>query len=185
VWRAYDTYLGAATVNPGPPDAGYATTAGTGTVVWIDTGPSITNLPATNVAATAASLVGQLTATGLAPAEVFCFWGQSDGGSVKEAWETNRSLGVRPPGVLTNDAADLQSGAHYYYRFYATNAFGDRWGEPFGDFSTLAWISTERNWPNDSRLLTVRAWHGRAAGARRRLPHNRSLVGSDAVGAGG
>ena len=137
LWRAYDSFTGSANADPGAPDAGYTANAGTGSVVYVDTGPSVTNLPATNVGTTVATMVGELIATGQAPSEVYCFWGPTDQLAVKDNWKTNVYLGWSLPAVITNYVTGLPEGSNTYYRFYATNMYGDNWSEPSAVFSTI------------------------------------------------
>lgn len=77
---------------------------------------------ATNVTMTNAWLNGMLLYNGGAPATVKVYWGKTDGGIDTGSWSNSHvfaQAGEREP--LTHQAEDLDSGATYYYRFYAIN----------------------------------------------------------------
>ena len=136
VWSAMQGFSGTIAVTGGVGTA--ADRYGqTGTVVRITTSASITNLYATNLTASTASLVGNLSSTGMAPTTVFCYWGTNDGGTVKGNWTTNAVLpGVQSIGQITNNVSNLTPGTLYHFRFVASNSYYETWSEPFGLFST-------------------------------------------------
>ncbi len=82
----------------------------------------------TNVTPVHAFLNGMLTATGGAPARVFVFWGNSDGGTNTGAWATNHAFGGFGDTALfeplTREIA-VTPDLFYYYRFFATNEAGE------------------------------------------------------------
>jgi hypothetical protein len=80
-------------------------------------------------------------------ARVFLCWGTRDAGPLRVFWEHVTDLGTNSrfgtavfPVTLTN----LQPGARYYYRFHATNAQGEGWSAPSGEFRTSGGPGEER-----------------------------------------
>ena len=121
--------------------------------------PVLNNLVATNVTATSASLNGYLVSTGQAPTTVRVYWGTNDGGTVAANWGHTNNLGVQMPGPLSTNVS-LTSGALYFYRYYATNAFGDWWAsssEPVmaGDVTIVATDPVASEVGPDTATFTV------------------------------
>lgn len=106
---------------------------------WIASPPplAIANNPPFVMSGTEAVMYGNLISTGGAPAEVSIYWGMSDGGTVKAGWDTNNYWGFMPPGVISNYAGGLLPGTMYYYRTYASNAFGEAWAPSTTNFMTF------------------------------------------------
>ncbi len=77
-----------------------------------------------NVTRTTADISGTLVSTGAAPCEVTAYWGRQDGGSNTAAWANTNSLGPRAEGEIGMTLRGLLSGATYYYRYAAGNAYG-------------------------------------------------------------
>lgn len=91
---------------------------------------------ATSILTNSAVLNGNYTATGTT-AEVWIYWGASDGGTNKGSWPycyTNGAMGV---GSLSTSVTNLYYGPRYYYRNYASNAVGDVWSQASSNFVTL------------------------------------------------
>ncbi len=74
-----------------------------------------------------ATLNGELLEGGRA--DVFVYWGLSDGGTNAASWEHTNTLQVVGNVAFSSDANGLIYGLQYYYRCYATNAFGDDWAD--------------------------------------------------------
>jgi len=68
-------------------------------------------------------------------ADVYIYWGRSDGGTNPLAWESCELLSDVPEGAF---AAQVTAGYgfDYFYRCYATNAVGDDWADLSRAFST-------------------------------------------------
>jgi autotransporter-associated beta strand protein len=98
-----------------------------GAVVW--TGyPEIANQAASGVSASAATLSGYLSATGMAETAVAVYWGATDGGTDAGAWaNTNWFEAPAAPGAFAKNLVGLSSGMAYFYRYAATNAYGAVW----------------------------------------------------------
>ncbi len=129
--------------------------------------PRIDNKPAppAGITANEADLVGSLTSTGAAATTVMVYWGQTDGVDVRTNWSTNAIIGVRSPGDVTNHVAGLTAGALYFYRFYATNAFGEDWGTPQTFFTTAGLPDVNNDIGATSITLTSAVLHGFAQGS--------------------
>ncbi len=91
---------------------------------------------ASSVAFTNAVLNGNLVSTGSAPTCVWMYRGTSDGGMNKSGWDTNEYLGEKPEGLFSTDINGLTPGFQYYYRCYASNAYGDAWAWGTTNFMT-------------------------------------------------
>lgn len=91
--------------------------------------PEALTLPASNVTATAADLVGYLSFTGLAQTAAGVYWGTTDGGTNAAAWaSTNVWAAPQVQGRLAHTAAVLTNTV-VYYRYAASNAFGHTWSD--------------------------------------------------------
>lgn len=135
IWSSYDQYQGACTLEAQGGTGVY--TGEVGTIIWGKLTPTITTEPAVDVTNTAASLVGNLVATGLADTVVYVYWGQTNGFETKGDWATNDYLGTNDISFLTNNLTGLLPATVYYYQFYASNFYGDVWSGGSRSFSTL------------------------------------------------
>jgi hypothetical protein len=101
--------------------------------------PSILNTEATVESRTAATLAGQLNTTGAAPTQVWVYWRTgSDGGTNRASWTGSGALGYRAAGELSYAVSGLQTNTTYYYRYYASNVYGQAWAPSAATFTTLA-----------------------------------------------
>lgn len=93
---------------------------------------------ATNVMATSAWLNGMLLYAGSAPASVYVYWGQTDGGTNRAGWTNELAFGTCTEGqMLTTNLTGLAESATYFYRFCATNTAGEEgWADTSASFST-------------------------------------------------
>ncbi|MEM7396210.1 MAG: Calx-beta domain-containing protein, partial [Verrucomicrobiota bacterium] len=110
--------------------------------------PFITNARgATQVTLSSADLNGDLVSTGSNPTDVRLYWGPTDGGSDISAWSNVSFFGLQPPGSLTTNLIGLSNNTIYYYRYWASNAFGRCWAEPTETFFTggLDILATDSN----------------------------------------
>jgi len=96
--------------------------------------PGVDNGDGALVDTGAATLRGNL-ATGIV-AEVYVYWGRSDGGTNAGAWDGSISLGNTPQGAFSTQVT-AGYGDTYYYRCFATNAMGWDWGDSSTNFATL------------------------------------------------
>lgn len=98
--------------------------------------PYVANAGAIDVTPRTAQLNGSLLTTGQAPTTVFAYYGESDGGTAKGAWDHSVRLGVRGQGPLSAGVSGLEADTLYSYRYYATNAFGEHWAAETSSFRT-------------------------------------------------
>jgi len=116
----------------------------------VDTVPDIANAAPLDVTAVSATFAGLLTSTGAAPTQVTLFWGASDAGKGAVGWDATNFLGQvtdSPPVSLSTNLSGLTPETTYFYRFYATNAYGEAWGAPAGTFTTLSLAPEVLNHP--------------------------------------
>ncbi len=97
--------------------------------------PIVENRAVTDVVAGRATLNGELVAGG--SADVTIYWGTSDGGMNAETWDYANPLGELINGTFAGGTTNpALYGGVYYYRCYATNAFGDDWADAPVQFTT-------------------------------------------------
>jgi len=96
--------------------------------------PEVNNGTGASVAVGQATLTGELTTGNLA--NVYIYWGRTDGGTTASAWEHAESLGARGHGTFSTSVSAYY-GMTYYYRCYATNSLGDNWAAATTNFLTL------------------------------------------------
>jgi len=100
--------------------------------------PAITNVAASGVTASSATLNGNLTSAGTKSTTVYVYWGTVDRGQTTSGWDGSQNLGVRSAGAVSHTVSGLAQGATYYYRFYASSSAGEDWADPAASFKTLS-----------------------------------------------
>jgi hypothetical protein len=126
---------GASAINPSGVFTGAGLLyVGVVTNVWL---PVLTNLPAVNVQATAATLTGQVISTGNQTPSVTFYYGPTDGGTNAISWTNNISLGQQS-GNYSFTVTGLATNTTYYYAAMATNTAGSVWASPSQVFTTLS-----------------------------------------------
>lgn len=98
--------------------------------------PTVVNLPATEIGAHQARIHGEVTDVGSENPTVTVYWGTDDGGAIPANWDNAASFGVQT-GEFDVLLTTLEVATIYYYRAYATNAFGNDWANSSQSFSTL------------------------------------------------
>ena len=71
---------------------------------------------------------------GGSPAEVWVYWGLTNGGTNKTLWSTNFNFGYVPTGSYSNIISPTALNTLYYYRYYGTNEYGEAWAETTTNF---------------------------------------------------
>jgi len=105
--------------------------------------PTVTNLPASNVQGTIATLNGQVLSVGGQAPAVTLFFGGTDGQTNAGAWANSVVLGTQS-GTFAQTISGLTPDSTYYYTADAVNVAGTGWGTPSGVFTTGA---TNSPWP--------------------------------------
>jgi len=126
--------------------------------------PRVSNTTATNITGTTADLIGTLTSTGAAATTVSVYWGTNDALDVKANWQTNATVGTCGIGPVTNSIGSLMAGTVYYYRFYATNAYGEDWSGASSNLATAGLPDCNNNGGATAITLTSATLRGYASG---------------------
>jgi cytolysin (calcineurin-like family phosphatase) len=115
--------------------------------------PTITTGSPVSVSRLSAVLGGFLVSTGSAPATVSVYVGTTDGGTNATAWDRSVSIGLCDEGTVSAAVTGLSEAQQYYYRFFASNAFGNSWAETSGTFTTWSSSGPINKW-NDALFST-------------------------------
>jgi len=97
----------------------------------------VTNLPASSIGATRATVGGQVTSVAADPPTITLFYGETDGGTNSSAWASSLVLGVQS-GYYFQTLGGLTSNTTYYYTSEAVNSAGAAWARPSLSFTTAA-----------------------------------------------
>jgi cytolysin (calcineurin-like family phosphatase) len=115
--------------------------------------PTITTGSPVSVSRLSAVLGGFLVSTGSSPATVSVYVGTTDGGTNATAWDRSVSIGLCDEGTVSAAVTGLSEAQQYYYRFFASNAFGNSWAETSGTFTTWSSSGPINKW-NDALFST-------------------------------
>ena len=90
----------------------------------------------TSLGSTSATLCGQLVRGNPNP-NVWIYWGTTDGGTAKGAWDmTPIGLGAPGMGGFAFTQSGLAANRPYWYRCYASNSWGEAWAPASTNFTT-------------------------------------------------
>ena len=96
---------------------------------------AVTNLSASNIAITSATLNGQLLSSGGEFPTVRIYYGVTDGGTNSAVWDTNVVLGLQS-GSFAAAISNLTGNTTYYFTALASNSAGAAWAVPSQSFAT-------------------------------------------------
>jgi autotransporter-associated beta strand protein len=99
--------------------------------------PVISNLPATGITGTTATLRGEVVSTGNDNPVVTIFYGSTDGGTQPSAWQQSVSLGAKASGFEAF-VSSLLPNSNYFFRARAVNPAGTTWAAESGTLTTTA-----------------------------------------------
>jgi galactan endo-1,6-beta-galactosidase len=97
----------------------------------------VTNLPATAITTTTATLNGEVVSNGNQSPTVTVYYGPGDGGNNAAAWAFSTNTGIENGAYLVT-VSGLTTNTSYYFTAAASNAAGIAWARPSLSFSTLA-----------------------------------------------
>jgi hypothetical protein len=97
----------------------------------------VTNLPATAIQPEAATLAGQVLATGGFPPTITLYYGPADGGTNAANWADSITLGVET-GTFSQAITGLSPNTTWYYTVKAVNFAGTNWASPSLNFNTTS-----------------------------------------------
>jgi autotransporter-associated beta strand protein len=117
------------------------TLAANGAITVVSTLPPtnsvITNLAASQIFATSATLNGQVLSTGGSVPNITIFYGTINGGTNAASWSKSILLG-QTNGTFSAVVAALATNTTYYFTAFASNSAGISWAQPALSFTTLA-----------------------------------------------
>ncbi len=96
--------------------------------------PVVSNVPASGVTVASATLNGELISGTRADATVY--WGMTDGETNAALWANTGVVGAVSVGLPFSTSVTVRAGGTYYYRCYATNAYGSDWADETVSFNT-------------------------------------------------
>ena len=97
--------------------------------------PVVENTPAsTLITESGMELYGELDPDGGWPADVFLYWGETDGVTDTNDWDSVVFLGLKSHGLFHTNVT-ISANEQYWYRYYASNSVGGVWASSSDIFS--------------------------------------------------
>lgn len=122
---------------------------------------ALTNLPASNVTATTATLNGKVVTTGGAAPYMVIYFGTNNGGTNPAAWAASYPVGYQN-GTYAAVVSNLLQNTSYYFAASASNSAGVSWGAAAKIFTTqTAVLATETNLPATGVFSTFATLNGK------------------------
>jgi uncharacterized repeat protein (TIGR03806 family) len=145
-----------------------------GTIAVVSTSaptiPAITNLPASSILTTSATLNGQILTTGGQTPVVKIYYGTTNGGTNPAAWTTNLSLGYQA-GTFAVAITNLVPNTTYYFAASASNSAGTVWATPSQSFATPQFIlAVVTNLPASNEQGTSAVLNGKVLSVGSQIP---------------
>lgn len=91
-----------------------------------------------DVTAHSTVLHGEVTSEGGQTPGVIVYYGTTDGGTDTNLWQRSLDLGPRPVGRVSGTVTGLDPNTTYFFRYMASNAFGQGWADASESWTTLA-----------------------------------------------